>query len=187
MSEGGPPDSCLMHSGIGRPRRPQTGKVGVKKNAWMDVFELFMKKKDLSLPQVGGRRWVELFLHSEEKKNLLIIIPKTRIRLTDWPSFEFWFFFFFFWLLLITLFKSCFLFMFRFKCRHRSRRCCVVDWDGTGTTTDLWNLTSGLKRRGASVTKKAVLLPKNLSLFVFFLRPKRDHVQANDALEKPQS
>lgn len=37
----------------------------VLETAWTDVSELFMKT-DLSLPQVGGQRWVELFLHSKE-------------------------------------------------------------------------------------------------------------------------
>lgn len=62
------------------------------------------------------------------KGNLLILIPKT--PKTDWPSFEFWF-----WLLLITLFKSC-LFVFRVT-NAGIVIVIVVDWDGTGTATDL--------------------------------------------------
>lgn len=156
LPEGDPPHSCLMHSGIGRPSNPAAPNrfSGRRKKKCMDgcfstVHE--KKKRCLSLPQVGGRRWVELFLHSEEK-NLLIIIPKT--RKTDWLTFLWVLIFFFFFDSYWSLCLNPVLFMFRYKCRRHCRRCCVVDWDGTGTTTDLWNLTLGLKRRGASVTKK---------------------------------
>ena len=61
----------------GTPAALNRIKRGVE-NAWMDVSQPSMK---LSLPQVGGRRWVEFFFAL--KGNLLILIPKTPIRLTD--------------------------------------------------------------------------------------------------------
>lgn len=96
------------------------------------------------------------------KGNLLIYFQR-HLRLTDWPSFEFCF-----WLLLITLFLILFVHVQSYQCWHR--HCCVVDWDGTGTTTDLWNLTLGLKQCGASVkNKKSGVLLKNILLSLLLL------------------
>lgn len=79
-----------------------------------------------------------------QRKSTDIIPPKT-----DWLTFEFWF-----WLLLITLYKSCSFHVRRYQRQDHRRR--VVDWDRTGTTTDLQNLTLGLNQRGASVKHNKV-------------------------------
>ena len=148
------------------------------------------KKKDLSLPQVGGQRWVELscvfFFFFALKGNLLILIPKTPTDwLTDLPlSSDF--FFDSYWSLFVWI-----LFSFVFRVRRR-RRCCVVDWDWD------WNHRRPVKKQTKNQTphirfeaawcfcrkkRKSGVTPKELSLFAPGFIHRGDDFQADNAKE----
>lgn len=75
-----------MHAGIDVQHLAALNRTsGYKRNAWMDLCCLTAMKM-ISLPQVGGQRWVELVLHSKE---IYWYNSKRHQRLTDLPlSFE---------------------------------------------------------------------------------------------------
>lgn len=67
------------------------------------------------------------------------ITPKT--PKTDWLTFL--------WVLILTPTDHFAEILFAQRFQRWHRHCRVVDWDGTGTTADLWDLMLGLKQRGA--------------------------------------
>lgn len=96
----------------------------------MDGCFFFNSSWEWSLSASGWwTAWVELFLHSKESTDKIPETPKT-----DWLTFL--------WVLILTPTDHIVIILVNvqsYQCWHR--HCCVVNWDGTGTTTDLWNLT----------------------------------------------
>ena len=150
------------------------------------------KKKDLSLPQVGGQRWVELscvffffFFFGNQRKQLIFITKRPSDWLTDLPlSSDF--FFDSYWSLFVWI-----LFSFMFRVRRR-RRCCVVDWDWD------WNHRRPVKKTNKkpnpshqvwsgvvllSQKEKSGVTPKELSLFAPGFIHRGDDFQADNAKE----